>query len=109
LAVFIWDHDRLALDLMLHGILDMFGYIFIFRIIVCHKQHVLAFLVTTRKLLTSIFNILVFKHRILPGQVLALGIVMVAILMELYIKYRSNQQKFKSITDTEDPPAISTI
>lgn len=55
--MFLWSHDRLALDLMLHGALDVIGTIFIYRIVVIHRQHIVPIILTVRKLLTSIINL----------------------------------------------------
>jgi hypothetical protein len=76
---------------MLHGILDMVGFIFIYRIMVSHQQHVLPFVVTIRKLLTSVVNLILFKHQVQSFQFLALGVVGSAILLELYIKHRESK------------------
>jgi hypothetical protein len=58
---------------------------------VSHQQHILCFVVTIRKLLTSLFNLVLFKHQVKPAQFLALGIVASAILLELYIKHRKSK------------------
>jgi drug/metabolite transporter (DMT)-like permease len=97
LAYFIWTHDRLALDLMLVAILDMIGAIFIYRIVVMYKQHVVPMVTTIRKLLTSLFNIWYFKHSISDFQWIGFGIVLSAITLELYIGYREKMAKFREI------------
>lgn len=62
LLVFLWEHDRLALDLMLVAILDLIAAIFIYRIVVLHQQHIMPMISTVRKLCTSVFNIYYFDH-----------------------------------------------
>lgn len=92
-AVFIWYHDSLSLDLMMHAVLDVIGCIFIYRILVLHKQHVVPFVLTIRKLLTSILNILYFHHSINKLQFVGLGLVGVGILLALVLQYRKTATK----------------
>lgn len=97
LMVFIWEHDRLALDLMFHACFDVLGSIFIYRIIVMYQQHVVPMIVTVRKLLSALFSIYYFHHNISDMQYIGICIVFSAILLELYISYRENSQSFKQI------------
>ena len=81
IVVFIWEHDSLSLDLMTNSILTVLGEIFIYRILVAHKQHIIPFITTIRKLCTSVFNLIWFRHTVENLQVVALGIVAFGILL----------------------------
>lgn len=94
LATFLWEHDRLALDLTLVAILDTIGTVFIYRIIVLHKQHVVPMVCTIRKLMTSVVNIWYFKHTVVAMQWVGLVVVVAAIAFELYVSYIEKMQKF---------------
>ena len=78
---FIWLHDRLALDLTIVGILDTIGTIFVYRIVVLYKQHIVPMIGTVRKLLTSLINIWVFKHPVSNAQWIGFSVVIAAITL----------------------------
>ena len=82
-AMFIWSHDQLALDLMAQSFLSVLGDIFVYRVLVLHKQHVIPFILTIRKMLTSIFNILYFHHSVVGAQYFGIGLVGVGIAIQL--------------------------
>ena len=87
ICTFVWNHDTLAKDLMLHAILITIGEIFIYRLLLLHRQHIVPLLSTIRKIATSIVNILWFHHTISFGQYIGIGIVCIGIFLELFSNY----------------------
>lgn len=58
------------------------GQIFIYRMIKEFKQHIVPFVVTTRKIITVGLSLIYFHHETSVGQVSAIIIVFVATLYE---------------------------
>ena len=75
ILVFVWDHDTLAWDLMANGCLGVFGDIFIYRLLLLHRQHVVPLVLTIRRLCTSLLNMFWFHHTITFGQKIGISIV----------------------------------
>jgi len=75
---FIFEHTRLMIDLLLIGVLSTFGQLFIYRLVKQFKQHIVPFIITTRKIFTVGLSIIYYKHDInslqLIGLVLVFGI-----------------------------------
>lgn len=84
---FIWNYDQLALDLLLHCILGTVGSIFVYRIIAVHKQNVVPFIGSIRRIFTSVINILYFHHHVTPMQIVGILIVGVGVILQLAYTY----------------------
>ncbi len=59
------------------------------------KQHIYPLISTVRKLMTILFSIFIFKHKISFYQWVAIGIVFVAMGFELYDEVQSQEQNRK--------------
>lgn len=57
------------------SVLTFVGQIFVYRMIKQFKQHIVPFVVTTRKIITVGFSLLYFHHQSSLGQVV--GIILV--------------------------------
>ena len=103
IAFFIWDHDTLAWDLMVNGCLCVFGDIFVYRLLLLHRQQVVPLVRTIRRLCTSILNMFWFHHTVTFGQYIGLGIVAFGITIELYANYLQNvaQNRTEKVQDHE--------
>lgn len=62
----------------------MVGQISIYYVVANFKQHVFPLISTTRKMITIILSIFIFDHTINNWQWLAIAIVFVGMLYELY-------------------------
>lgn len=82
---------------MLHGALDVIGTIFIYRIVVIHRQHIVPIILTIRKLLTSVINLAYFSSGINLGEYFGIGLVFAAVGLEMWMGYQEKLRKFKSI------------
>lgn len=60
---------------MIHGCLGVFGDIFIYRLLLVHRQHVVPLVITIRRISTSVVNLLYFHHDVSVGQTVGIGIV----------------------------------
>ena len=68
--------------------LDVVSAVFIYRIVVLYKQHVVPMISTVRKLLTCVVNILWFRHVIGAIQWLALLLVAAIVGLEMWLSYK---------------------
>lgn len=103
---FVWGHDQLALDLLLHSVLEVLGTVFIYRMLVVQKQHIVPMVLTIRKLLTSIVNLLYFHHSISTGQYFGIAFVFAAVSIEiLFSIFYPDGQRFKKV-EPDDPLSI---
>ena len=63
-------------DLTLTSIFSFIGQIFIYRMIKMFKQHIVPFVVTTRKIITVGVSIVYYHHETSIGQVLSIVVVL---------------------------------
>jgi UDP-galactose transporter B1 len=75
MVVFLKGHAKLFIDLFLMGVLSAFGQLFIYRLVKIFKQHIVPFIITTRKIFTVGLSIIYFEHKIALVQLLGLFIV----------------------------------
>ena len=61
------------------SVLTFIGQIFVYRMIKQFKQHIVPFVVTTRKIITVGFSLIYFNHKSSLGQVI--GILLVFFIM----------------------------
>ena len=59
---FTIDYPDILKDLLLLSILSGIGQIFVYRIVKEFKQHIVPFVITTRKIFTVVISIVVYKH-----------------------------------------------
>jgi drug/metabolite transporter (DMT)-like permease len=62
-------------DIVLLSCLTSVGQVFVYRLIKQFKQHIVPFVITTRKIFTVVISIIFFKHPTTFLQVLAVVIV----------------------------------
>ena len=75
---FCWYYPLFTFHLVLMSILTFIGQIFVYRMIKQFKQHIVPFVVTTRKIITVGFSLIYFNHKSSLGQVI--GILMVFVI-----------------------------
>jgi UDP-galactose transporter B1 len=59
---FTIEYPDILKDLLLLSILSGIGQIFVYRIVKEFKQHIVPFVITTRKIFTVVISIVVYKH-----------------------------------------------
>lgn len=70
------------IDLVLTGLLSFVGQIFIYRLVKQFKQHIVPFVITTRKIFTVVLSIAYFGHKYTYWQVIGIALVLGASLYE---------------------------
>jgi UDP-galactose transporter B1 len=79
MLAFYYYHPTCLLYLIILGLMGALGQIVIFWMISLFRQHIVPFIVTTRKIVTTLLSILFFNHSSTiwqyVGIVVTLGIV----------------------------------
>lgn len=81
------------------SILSFVGQLFIYRMIKAFQQHIVPFIVTTRKIMTVGLSIIYFKHETSVGQIVAILVVLAVTLYE----FISNVVKKEGKQGKSDP------
>lgn len=88
------------LDIFLFSVLNSLGQLVVYQMIKLFKQHIPAFVIATRKCLTVIANLLYFHHEVNRLQVLGIGFVFMAVMMEVYANYQERTQKEAKVQES---------
>jgi UDP-galactose transporter B1 len=70
------------MDLSIFAILGAIGQIFIYRMVKQFKQHIVPFVITTRKIFTVIISIIVYHHSTNALQIVGIAIVFISVSYE---------------------------
>ena len=68
-------HPQFCWDLLIMSLAAFVGQIFIYRMIKEFKQHIVPFVVTTRKIITVGLSLVYFNHQTSVGQVISIIVV----------------------------------
>ena len=79
---FMYHHQRMLIDNILIGVLSFLGQIFIYRLVKQFKQHIVPFIITTRKIFTIALSIAYYGHQYNSQQVVGVLIVFSASFYE---------------------------
>jgi UDP-galactose transporter B1 len=93
---FTITHKGYLVDLILTGLLCFVGQIFIYRLVKQFKQHIVPFIITTRKIFTVVLSIMYFGHKYNYWQVLGIFLVFSASLFEFLAAIGSNLSQKKN-------------
>lgn len=72
---FIMHHRAILIDNLLIGVLCFIGQIFIYRMVKQFKQHIVPFIITTRKIFTVALSIIIYGHKFNFYQGIGVAIV----------------------------------
>ncbi len=101
--VYSWRHPLLLAHLLSMASLAFIGHIFIYRMIKQFKQHIVPFVITTRKIVSVGISMLYFKHSSSFLQIMGILIVFVTTLVEFLNEIvRSKKGRVKINTDHSD-------
>lgn len=70
------------LDLLMMSVAAFVGQIFIYRMIKEFKQHIVPFVITTRKNITVALSLVYFEHQTSYGQIIAIIVVFATTVYE---------------------------
>ena len=90
---FIRTHPKATLDMLSFGLLGSLGQLFIFHTIEHFGSVVLVTITVTRKLMTMLVSLVWFGHHVRPEQMLGMGAVGVALVMETFGKSHKSHHK----------------
>ena len=79
---YMYHHQDYFFDMLIIGALSFVGQVFIYRLVKQFKQHIVPFIITTRKIFTVVLSIAYFGHDYNLSQVLGIVIVFGASLFE---------------------------
>lgn len=70
-------YPQILKDIFALAFLSTLGQIFVYRMIKQFKQHIVPFVITTRKIFTVVLSIFFYKHETTFTQLLAIGLIFV--------------------------------
>ena len=73
--MFCYEHPSVNFDIAILSFLQAGGQVAVYYVITNFKQHIFPLIAMTRKVMTIILSIVIFKHRINPIQVGCLALV----------------------------------
>lgn len=76
--------SQYLIDLFIMSVCSFIGQVFIYRMIKKFKQHIVPFVVTTRKIFTVGLSIIYYNHETSIGQVLAILLVLIVTIYEFF-------------------------
>ena len=79
---FCLQHNDFLLHLTVLGLLNGFGQFFIYRMIKEFKQHIVPFVITTRKIFTVAISIIFYQHPTSAEQICGVLLVFVVVIYE---------------------------
>jgi UDP-galactose transporter B1 len=82
LISFSLNYGELLRDLLFLSIFSAIGQIFVYRMVKEFKQHIVPFVITTRKIFTVVISIFVYKHETSGMQVVGIAIVFISAIYE---------------------------
>ena len=74
-------YPSLILDIISEGLMSSFGYMFVVYLVFHFRQHVAPFVVTSRKIVSALVSILIFKHPVNISQWLGISLVILGIIL----------------------------
>lgn len=87
---FMIHHNRILIDNILIGVLCFVGQVFIYRIVKQFKQHIVPFIITTRKIFTIGLSIAFYGHDYNFQQIIGIFIVFGASAYEFVSELRKD-------------------
>lgn len=90
IASFLWHHKSLFYDMLMVGVVSFTGQVFIYRLVKQFKQHIVPFIITTRKIFTVALSIFYFGHLVNLPQVVGILIVLFAAVYEFVSEIRKD-------------------
>ena len=82
---FLWEHLQFAFDVIVWSLLSIGGQFFVYRMIKHFKQHILPFVISTRKIFTVLLSIIFYGHKTFWVQIVGILIVLGTVVAEFVI------------------------
>jgi UDP-galactose transporter B1 len=97
-AVFCIQHHEYLGDMLVMTVLSFIGQIFIYRMVKTFKQHIVPFVISTRRIITVAVSMVYYHHRTNAGQVVSIVVVFGVTVYEFY----SNITKTEPVQQIEE-------
>ena len=81
---FAWNHPLFMAHLLGMSLCGFVGQIFIYKMIRNFKQHIVPFVITTRKIITVGISIIYFEHNVSPQQIIGIALVFGSVAFEFF-------------------------
>lgn len=92
---FAFTHELFALHLISLSILVCCGHFIIYRMIKTFKQHIVPFVITTRKVFTVCISLVFYDHKTHAGQLIGIGIVLIVVVIEFISELKDESVRNK--------------
>lgn len=93
---YIMEHPLYAFHLIIYSILGLCIQIFKYRMIKQFKQHIVPFVMASRKIISILLSVFIIGHDYAAIQFLGVFIIFVSIIYEFWMEVRINKPKKKS-------------
>jgi UDP-galactose transporter B1 len=91
--VYTFEHPMFFLHLLAMSFLSCAGQFFVYRMIKQFKQHIVPFIITTRKIFTIVLSIFFYSHKTTNVQMIGVFIVFAAVFFEFGSELRKEERK----------------
>lgn len=91
MLLYIYDHGLFWFHMLSMGVLSTLGQMFVYRMIKQFKQHIVPFVITTRKIVTVGLSILYFHHQTNILQIFGIIIVFSIVTYEFVTELMSTK------------------
>jgi hypothetical protein len=98
---FCANHRDFLFHIVIMGLLATVGQLFVYWLIKEFKQHIVPFIITTRKITTSGLSLVVYSHETSWGQTVAIGIIFAIVVNEFVNEIRVKEAGYKQVNGIE--------
>ena len=98
---FCANHRDFLFHIVIMGLLATVGQLFVYWLIKEFKQHIVPFIITTRKITTSGLSLVVYHHEKSWGQAVAIGIIFAIVVYEFWNEIRVKEAGYKQVNGIE--------
>ena len=86
ILTYMWYHPMFSIHMGIMSTLSTIGQMFVYRMLTHFKQHIVPFVITTRKIFTVLFSIIYYGHKSTDAQFVAIAIVFFAVTIEFIVE-----------------------
>ena len=92
-CMYTFYHPMFAIHLVGMSLLSCLGQFFVYRMIKQFKQHIVPFVITTRKILTIFISILYYHHPTTWMQIVGVNVVFLTVIYEFASELKKDEVK----------------
>lgn len=100
-------HSGYAAELFLFSFLTVLGQLFVYRIIKQFKQHIVPFIITSRKIASILISVFLVGHTYNMWQFVGVIIIFLAVSYEFKGELKKSEdklEKFEKVVEWKDDP-----